>query len=127
MKSSRKVGKASSAGNNTINVNGTGQFVQNSTANSISAVGDTFKSNGTALPAPRQLHRRRRHAFLGHRHRPRIGQALRHIAAGAPPGFEIAFAGAANRQPVVSSKQFRSSKVSVAMSRERQLILRGVV
>src|SRR5262249_52322134 len=45
------LGTASSPGNNTINVNGTGQFVQNSTANSISAVGDTFENNGTALAA----------------------------------------------------------------------------
>jgi hypothetical protein len=46
------LGTASSPGNNTINVNGTGQFVQNTTSNSIPAVGDTFENNGTALPAP---------------------------------------------------------------------------
>jgi hypothetical protein len=46
------LGTTASPGNNTINVNGTGQFVQNSTSNSIPAVGDTFESNGTALPAP---------------------------------------------------------------------------
>src|SRR5262249_33165174 len=46
------LGTASSPGNNILNVNGTGQFVQNSTANSISAVVDTFESNGTALSAP---------------------------------------------------------------------------
>jgi uncharacterized delta-60 repeat protein len=46
------LGTATSLGNNTINVNGTGQFVQNGTANAISAVGDTFESNGTILTAP---------------------------------------------------------------------------
>jgi uncharacterized delta-60 repeat protein len=46
------LGTASSPGNNTINVNGTGQFVQNTTANTISAVGDTFESGGTVLVAP---------------------------------------------------------------------------
>src|SRR5205807_7824721 len=46
------LGTTASPGNNTINVNGTGQFVQNSTASAISAVGDAFESNGTVLPAP---------------------------------------------------------------------------
>jgi hypothetical protein len=46
------LGTAASPGNNTINVNGTGQLVQNSMANSISAVGDTFEAGGVVLPAP---------------------------------------------------------------------------
>jgi hypothetical protein len=46
------LGTSASPGNNIINVNGTGQFVQNTTANAISAVGDTFESDGTVLPAP---------------------------------------------------------------------------
>jgi len=46
------LGTTRSPGGNTINVNGTGQFVQNTTPNSVSAVGDTFESNGTILPAP---------------------------------------------------------------------------
>src|SRR5207245_1440494 len=32
--------------------NGTGEFVHNTTANAVSAVGDAFEVNGTALAAP---------------------------------------------------------------------------
>jgi hypothetical protein len=46
------LGTTAGSGNNTLNLNGTGQFVQNTTANAISAVGDTFESNGTVLTAP---------------------------------------------------------------------------
>jgi parallel beta-helix repeat protein len=46
------LGTASSSGNNTLNVNGTGQFVQNSTSGSVAAAGDTFTVNGSALAAP---------------------------------------------------------------------------
>jgi hypothetical protein len=46
------LGTATSPGNNTLNVNGAGQPVQNRTSTPISAVGDTFESGGTILPAP---------------------------------------------------------------------------
>jgi hypothetical protein len=48
------LGKAGDPGNNTININGTGTFVRNTTANPVSAVGDTFEVNGqaTAWPIP---------------------------------------------------------------------------
>jgi parallel beta-helix repeat protein len=46
------LGTASSPGNNTININGAGQMVQNSTGNPISAVGNTFESGGAVTPAP---------------------------------------------------------------------------
>jgi hypothetical protein len=45
------LGTAASPGGNTLNVSGTGQLVQNTTAGSVSAVGDTFEVNGTALTA----------------------------------------------------------------------------
>jgi len=48
------LGTAASPGGNTLNVNGTGTFILNTTANPIPAVGDTFERNGqaTAWPAP---------------------------------------------------------------------------
>jgi hypothetical protein len=46
------LGTASSPGDNTLNVNGSGELVSNTTGNAISAVGDTFQVNGTVLPAP---------------------------------------------------------------------------
>jgi parallel beta-helix repeat protein len=46
------LGTAADPGGNTINVNGTGTLIRNTTANPVSAVGDTFEINGqvTALP-----------------------------------------------------------------------------
>jgi hypothetical protein len=49
------LGTASSPGNNTINVNGSGQLIQNTTPNPIPAAGDTFENNGTPLPAAATL------------------------------------------------------------------------
>jgi hypothetical protein len=46
------LGTTASPGNNTINVNGTGQLVQNSTANPIAAAGNTYEAGGTVLAAP---------------------------------------------------------------------------
>jgi hypothetical protein len=46
------LGTAASPGHNIINAGALGQFVQNTTSNSISAVGDTFESGGIVLPAP---------------------------------------------------------------------------
>jgi hypothetical protein len=43
------LGTASSSGGNTINVNGAGAFVQNTTSNPIPAVGDAFTVNGSPL------------------------------------------------------------------------------
>ncbi len=45
------LGTAASPGGNTLNVSGSGQVVQATTAGSVSAVGDTFESNGNPLPA----------------------------------------------------------------------------
>jgi hypothetical protein len=45
------LGIASDPGGNTLNVNGAGEFVHNTTANAVSAVGDTFKINGTPSSA----------------------------------------------------------------------------
>jgi uncharacterized delta-60 repeat protein len=47
-------GTASDPGGNTINVNGTGAFVHNTTSNPVAAVGDTFTVNGIPL-APSSL------------------------------------------------------------------------
>jgi hypothetical protein len=46
------LGTAASSGGNTLNVNGTGTFLRNTTANPISAVGDTFEINGQATTWP---------------------------------------------------------------------------
>jgi hypothetical protein len=46
------LGTVADPGGNTLNVNGAGEFVHNTTANLISAVGDTFTVNGTPLAAP---------------------------------------------------------------------------
>jgi Right handed beta helix region len=48
------LGTATDPGGNTINVNGSGTFIYNTMATSVSAVGDTFERNGqaTAWPAP---------------------------------------------------------------------------
>jgi hypothetical protein len=48
------LGTSGDPGGNVINVNGTGTFIRNTTANPVSAVGDTFEINGqaTAWPVP---------------------------------------------------------------------------
>jgi dipeptidyl aminopeptidase/acylaminoacyl peptidase len=48
------LGTAGDLGGNIINVNGAGTFIQNTTANPVTAVGDGFERNGqlTAWPAP---------------------------------------------------------------------------
>jgi parallel beta-helix repeat protein len=43
------LGNAASSGGNTLNVNGPGTFVRNTTGSAISAVGDTYTVNGQAL------------------------------------------------------------------------------
>jgi hypothetical protein len=43
------LGTSTSPGGNTLNVNGTGEFVHNTTPNAVPAVGDTFEVNGTPL------------------------------------------------------------------------------
>jgi titin len=45
------LGTAASAGGNTLVVNGTGQFVLNSTSGSVPAAGNSYVVNGTTLPA----------------------------------------------------------------------------
>jgi hypothetical protein len=45
------LGTADSPGNNTINVNGTGTLIQNTTGSPIPAVGDTFENNGLVAPS----------------------------------------------------------------------------
>jgi hypothetical protein len=45
------LGTVTDPGNNIINVNGAGEAVHNTTPNPISAVGNTFESNGTPQPA----------------------------------------------------------------------------
>jgi N-acetylneuraminic acid mutarotase len=37
-------------GNNVVNVNGVGQFIQNSTTNPVPTIGDTFEIDGTLVP-----------------------------------------------------------------------------
>ncbi len=44
------LGTADSPGGNTLNVNGPGELVHNTTANSVPAVGDAFEADGVALP-----------------------------------------------------------------------------
>ncbi len=46
------LGTASDPGGNTIAVNGTGTFIRNTTANPVSAVGDTFTIDGQAMAWP---------------------------------------------------------------------------
>jgi hypothetical protein len=46
------LGTTADPGGNTINVNGTGEFVHNTTPNLMPAVGDTFEVNGAPLAAP---------------------------------------------------------------------------
>jgi hypothetical protein len=46
------LGTTSDPGNNTINVNGPGQLLLNTTPNAIPAAGNAFESNGTPLAAP---------------------------------------------------------------------------
>jgi uncharacterized repeat protein (TIGR03803 family) len=46
------LGTSSDAGGNTININGTGTFINNTTANHITAVGDTFEINGQVTAWP---------------------------------------------------------------------------
>ncbi|MFI5457310.1 MAG: beta strand repeat-containing protein [Isosphaerales bacterium] len=43
------LGTAASPGDNTLNVDGTGTLIQNSTASPVPAVGDTFENKGTAV------------------------------------------------------------------------------
>jgi hypothetical protein len=45
------LGTAADAGNNVLNINGTGEFVHNTTPNQVPAAGDTFEVNGTPLTA----------------------------------------------------------------------------
>ncbi|HEV8062405.1 MAG TPA: Ig-like domain repeat protein [Gemmataceae bacterium] len=45
------LGTANSPGGNTLNINGTGEFVHNTTSNDVPSVGDTFETNGTSLTA----------------------------------------------------------------------------
>jgi uncharacterized repeat protein (TIGR01451 family) len=45
------LGMTGDPGGNTLIVNGTGQFVQNSTSSSVPATGDTYVDNGTTLSA----------------------------------------------------------------------------
>jgi hypothetical protein len=45
------LGSTTDPGNNTININGAGQLVQNTTSTPISTAGNTFESGGTVLPA----------------------------------------------------------------------------
>jgi hypothetical protein len=45
------LGTSTGPGGNILNVNGTGEFVHNTTANIVPAVGDTFEVNGTPLTA----------------------------------------------------------------------------
>jgi hypothetical protein len=47
------LGTASDPGGNTLNINGTGRFVDNATSSQIPALGDTFEINGSQVtPAP---------------------------------------------------------------------------
>jgi Ca2+-binding RTX toxin-like protein len=46
------LGTAASPGGNTLDVNGTGEFVHNTTAASIPATGDTYEINGVPIAAP---------------------------------------------------------------------------
>ncbi|MGP0065797.1 MAG: Ig-like domain repeat protein [Isosphaeraceae bacterium] len=46
------LGTASDPGGNTINVNGAGELVHNTTSSTVPAVGDTFSVNGVALTSP---------------------------------------------------------------------------
>ncbi len=44
------LGTFSDPGNNIVNINGAGQFIQNTTSNPIPAIGDSFEINGTLVP-----------------------------------------------------------------------------
>jgi hypothetical protein len=46
------LGTATSAGGNVLNVNGQGEFVHNTTGNSVAAAGDTFRVNGSVISEP---------------------------------------------------------------------------
>ena len=46
------LGTAASPGGNILDVNGTGEFVHNTTGASIPATGDTFEIDGTPIAAP---------------------------------------------------------------------------
>ena len=46
------LGIAGDPGNNTLNITGLGEFVQNTTGNAVPAVGDTFEIDGTAQSSP---------------------------------------------------------------------------
>ena len=46
------LGTAADPGNNILDINGLGEFVHNTTANSIPATGDTFEVNGVPISAP---------------------------------------------------------------------------
>ena len=46
------LGTAGSPGGNVLNINGTGEFVHNTTAGSVPATGDTYEVNGAAISAP---------------------------------------------------------------------------
>jgi uncharacterized delta-60 repeat protein/CSLREA domain-containing protein len=44
------LGTFADAGNNIVNINGAGQFLQNASGNAIPAIGDTFTNNGALVP-----------------------------------------------------------------------------
>src|SRR5262249_18014051 len=46
------LGTTASPGGNTLNVNGRGEFVHNTTAGSVQATGDAFEVNGVPISAP---------------------------------------------------------------------------
>jgi uncharacterized delta-60 repeat protein len=49
------LGTGASPGGNTIVINGAGELIHNGRANPVSAIGDTFQINGTALTSPYRI------------------------------------------------------------------------
>jgi hypothetical protein len=49
------LGTAADPGNNTLNVNGPGLVLRNTSPNPVSALGDTFGANGVNLPDPYRI------------------------------------------------------------------------
>ena len=49
------LGTAASPGNDTFNINGRGLFIDNTGANPVSALGDTFEKNGTPMTDPYRI------------------------------------------------------------------------
>jgi hypothetical protein len=88
------LGTSASPGGNVINVNGAGEFVHNTTANTVAAVGDSFQANGASLP-PRDLSFT---ALTGSAVVPLLGDAVTFTATvrantpgSAPPGGSVDF------------------------------------